>query len=324
VTDAIGVPPDRVVLAAPGAVPKTSSGKVRRSATRALFLSGELGKATRNSAGTLLRLGLSGLAEALRPLRQRAARGAFASWLALALAPPLLLAWALAALVPSRRLAASLERAFFRYTLLVAGVRSEVVGAERLPQRGPLLLACNHASYADIPVLMALLPRPVLFVAKREVLGWPLISTFVRRVGHLAIERFEAQKSVADSERVAAAVAGGATLLVFPEGTFAAASGLRPFRLGAFKTAAETGTPVVPLALQGTRRVLRDGSLLPRPARVRLWIGEPIAPRGSAWRDVVELRDRVADAIAAECGEPRLDLVAGGPPRPEGAGEPPA
>jgi fatty-acyl-CoA synthase len=324
VADAIGVPPDRVVLAPPGAVPKTSSGKVRRNATRALFLSGELGRTTRNSAGTLLRLGISGFAQALRPARSRLARGAYAAWLALALPPPLLVAWALAALLPSRRLAAALERGYLRYALLVAGVRGTLVGAG-LPERGPLLLACNHASYADIPALMALLPRPVLFVAKREVLGWPLISTFVRRVGHLAVERFEAQGAVADIERVSAAVASGATLLVFPEGTFAAASGLRPFRLGAFKTAAETGTPVVPLALQGTRRVLRDGSLLPRPARVRLWIGEPIAPRGSAWRDVVELRDRVADAIAAECGEPRLDLVAGGPPRPEGApGEPPA
>ena len=46
-----------------------------------------------------------------------------------------------------------------------------------------------------------------------------------------------------------------------------------------------------------------------------LWIGEPIAPDGEGWRAIVALRDQVAEAIAAHCGEPRLDMVAGGPDR---------
>jgi 1-acyl-sn-glycerol-3-phosphate acyltransferase len=104
-------------------------------------------------------------------------------------------------------------------------------------------------------------------------------------------------------------------VLVFPEGTFTGAAGLRPFRLGAFKTAVETGTPVVPLALRGTRRVLRDGEWLPRPQRIELRILPPLKASGTDWRHVLELRDRVADAVAENCGEPRLDLLAGGPPR---------
>jgi len=105
-------------------------------------------------------------------------------------------------------------------------------------------------------------------------------------------------------------------VLVFPEGTFAAAAGLRPFRLGAFKTAVETGTPVVPVALRGARRVLRDGSWLPRAGSVLAWVGAPLRPEGTDWRAIVELRDRAAQAIASHCGEPRLDLVFGGPARP--------
>ena len=106
-------------------------------------------------------------------------------------------------------------------------------------------------------------------------------------------------------------------MLFFPEGTFTAATGLRPFRLGAFKTAVEAGVPVVPMALRGTRHVLRDGAPWPRPGRVRLWVGAPV----KAGRDGLE-RDRGAcatawpHAIAAHCGEPRLDLVAAGPERP--------
>jgi 1-acyl-sn-glycerol-3-phosphate acyltransferase len=141
---------------------------------------------------------------------------------------------------------------------------------------------------------------------------------FVRRVGHITVDRFDAQQGVADAGRVAASLESGRAVLVFPEGTFTSAAGLRPFRLGVFKTAVESGTPIVPLALTGTRHVLRDGTWLPRPGPIHLWAGKPIPPEGSGWKAMVALRDRVADAIAARCGEPRLELIAGAPPRPEG------
>ena len=105
-------------------------------------------------------------------------------------------------------------------------------------------------------------------------------------------------------------------MLFFPEGTFVAATGLRPFRLGAFKSAAEAGAPVVPLALRGSRRILRGDWGLPRPGHIHLWVGEPVAPDGTDMASLLRLRDRVADTIAAHCGEPRLDLVAAGPERP--------
>jgi 1-acyl-sn-glycerol-3-phosphate acyltransferase len=181
------------------------------------------------------------------------------------------------------------------------------------------VLAANHASYADVAALLALLPADFLFVAKREVLGYPLIGSFARRCGHLTVDRWDALQSVADAELVAQALRDGEDVLFFPEGTFVAATGLRPFRLGAFLAAATAGAPVVPLALRGTRRVMRGDWGLPRPGRIALWVGEPIAPEGTDMAALVRLRGRVADAIAAHCGEPRLDLVAAGPERPVSA-----
>ena len=121
---------------------------------------------------------------------------------------------------------------------------------------------------------------------------------------------------MADAGRVARALEEGDSVLFFPEGTFTGTAGLRPFRLGAFQAAARAGAAVVPLALQGTRAVLPEATWLPRPRTIRLWIGAPLVAEGEGWRAVVALRDRVADAIAAHCGEPRLDLVPGGPERP--------
>jgi len=122
---------------------------------------------------------------------------------------------------------------------------------------------------------------------------------------------------VADAELVARELRAGGRVLFFPEGTFTPASGLRPFRLGAFKAAAAAGVPVAPLALRGTRRVMRGEWSLPRPGPLRLHVGLPVAPSGEDLPALVRLRDAVADAIAAECGEARLDLVAAGPLRPD-------
>jgi 1-acyl-sn-glycerol-3-phosphate acyltransferase len=315
VAAAVGVPPDVVVMVGPGTIPKTSSGKLRRSAARELYLARGLGRGPRTSPAARGLLIARSVAHEAAARLAGLPRVAFALYLALVVLAASPAVWLLGLLAPSRRAALALQRLACRVLMRVAFCRLEADGVERLPQ-GAAVLACNHASYADIPALIALLPRNVLFVAKKEVLRWPLVGTFVRRCGHLTVDRWETRESVAAAGRVAQATGEGQAVLVFPEGTFVAATGLRPFRLGAFKTAVETGLPVVPMALQGTRRILRGDSLLPRPGTIRLWVGSPIRAPEGGWQGMVALRDAVAEAIAEHCGEPRLDLVAGGPPRP--------
>ncbi len=313
VAEAVDVPPDQVVLVAPGTVPKTSSGKLRRSAARELFLSGTLAAPPGLRLAPRLRLLAAAAREPLGRAASRAARVLYALWLAVTLPPVLLTAWLLVLLVPSRHFACATSRFGSRAALRLLGCRLEATGLERLPPRGPLVLASNHASYSDVAVLLALLPFDVVFVAKREVLGNPFLRAFVRRCGHLTVERWDAQQSVAGAEAVDEALRAGARVVFFPEGTFTAATGLRPFRLGAFKAAAAVGVPVVPLALAGTRQVMRGDWKLPRPGRIRLAVGHAQTSEGIALPAQLALRDHVRDAIAAECGEPRLDLLAAGP-----------
>jgi fatty-acyl-CoA synthase len=313
VAGAIGVPPDSVVAAPPGAIPKTSSGKVRRGATRARYLDGALGRPARTSAMRRARLVAAGLVAELAPRFVIALRGLYAVYLAVVLAVLAILVWPLATILPFRRAARFLEKVALRAALYAAGCRLRVEGAEHLQGGGPFLLASNHTSYVDIAALLAALPCDFIFIAKREVLRWPLVGLFVKRARHLTVDRGDAQDGVAAAGNVAQAIESGESVLAFPEATFTAAAGLRPFRLGVFKTAVDTGTPVVPIALRGARQVLRDGFLVPRPGPIQIWIGAPVSPEGTGWRDVVDLRDRVATAIAAHCGEPRLDLVAAGP-----------
>jgi 1-acyl-sn-glycerol-3-phosphate acyltransferase len=315
VSAAVGVPPDLVALVPPGAIPKTSSGKIRRAATRELYLDGALARRPRLQALTRARL-LAAAAGAQARRRLRAVpRLLYAAWLAALAVAVVALLWPPAVVWPGRRAALRCGRLGARVLLRLGGIRVSVQGLENLPRNGPVVLASNHASYADVPVLMASLPVDFRFVAKKELLRWPLVGRFVRKAGHLTVDRFDVRQGVADAAGAARALAAGGIVLYFPEGTFTAATGMRPFRLGAFQAAAESGAAVVPIALGGTRQVLRGGAM-PRPHRVRVWIGAPLRAEGEGWRAVVALRDRTADAIAPFCGEPRLDLVAGGPLRP--------
>jgi fatty-acyl-CoA synthase len=165
-----------------------------------------------------------------------------------------------------------------------------------------VIFAANHSSYLDAVALFAAIPRDFRFVGKRELDGWPLVGTVIRRVGHLTVERADPSRSVADAERVEAALRDGTSLVFFPEGTFLAGSRLLPFRLGAFKAAVETGCPVIPVTIRGTRAILPAGAWLPRRGSIRVTLGAPIRPRGPAWREIVRLRDaaRVEISRAAE------------------------
>ncbi len=193
VADAVGLPPDAVALVPPGAVPKTSSGKVRRNATRESYLAGTLGQATGTSWAHRLRL-LAGLVSAnLVAMRRRVPSALYVAWLSVALPIVVLPLWVAVALVPRRRFAFACGRLTVRLGLRLALCRLSVEGLDRLPRSGPFLLASNHASYVDVPALMALLPTDFLFVSKVEALRYPVVGTYLRRCGHLTVDRFDAQ-----------------------------------------------------------------------------------------------------------------------------------
>ena len=313
VASAVGVPPDDVRIVPPGTVPKTPSGKIRRGEARTLYAAGRLGEPPRAPLRLRARLLAIGVTRAMRAAAHRASRVLYIA----ALAP----VWVLAAavLVPvvsvlvrvlsPGRAARRLSRACARVALALCGCRVEVEGRERLARTGPLVLVSNHTSYADVPSLLAALPIDVRFVTMLEILGWPVVGTFARRGDHPLVDRFHPRRSVSAARQIEDRLRGGQTLLFFPEGTFAAAAGLRPFRLGAFEAAVATRAPVVPLAVRGAREVLRSGTRFPHPRRIHVWVGEPIAVAGEGWSEMLRLRDRAAEAIAAHCGEPRLDLV---------------
>ncbi|MDQ2069022.1 AMP-binding protein [Natronospira bacteriovora] len=295
--------PDVISLQPPESIPKTSSGKIRRPACRELFESGQLGQRV-GLWRQMAHLMGSGLLPTLRRSLNKAGRGLFATWAWLTAILLLVPASILLLVMPGRGLRAAIARGATRSVLLLTGMGPTIRGLNHLPE-GPCVVVVNHASYLDGPLMRASLPGPLYFIAKRELAG-TVLGHVLRRVGALWVERFDHRKGLEDLERAIAHLANGERLLFFPEGTLAAAPGLRSFRIGAFMAAVRCQVPVVAVAVRGSRRSLRGYSFLPRPSRIEVDIGPPMAPDGDGWEAAIELRDRSRAWLLAHCEEPDI------------------
>jgi 1-acyl-sn-glycerol-3-phosphate acyltransferase len=300
----LGTPADDVVIAPPHAVLKTSSGKIRRAASREAYERGLAGKREPAAWRGLARFALSLAGARLRRTLRWIGGWLYGAylWLAAAVLGCVALLAATLPTGPRWRALHALTRAM----AAISGLPIAAHGLENVPASGPAILVANHASYVDSPVLFALLARRARFVAKRELARNPVMRFVLRAAGAVFIERFDVERGAEDTRELVRLAREGEMLVFFAEGTFTRAPGLMPFHMGAFVAAAETGAPVVPVALRGTRSVLRDGQWLPRRGAIHLSAAAPRTAEGNDWRSAVRLRDAVRADILALCGEPDL------------------
>ena len=308
VTETLGLPPDVVEVVAPNAIPKTSSGKLRRDETKQRFLSGTLDSSASPVWLQVARLAIASSAGRIRSALRRGMEIAYGCYAIAMFALLLLPAWLYVLVSPSRTSAALVTIAALRAYLKVAGWQVRVEGREQLREGVPRMFVANHTSYADIVVLMAALGTDYHFVAKSEVMAMPFFGTFLRKLGHFAFRRDDPHARLRQAEQIEEALRRGESVFVFPEGTFSAQAGVRPFHLGAFKAAIAAQREIVPIALDGTRHILRDGTLLPRPGRITITICPPIPAPSSAedWQEIVRVRDAARENIARFAHEPLL------------------
>ena len=299
---AIAVPADTVVFAGPGSVPKTSSGKIRRSTTRELYETGRLHRGRASAALQWVRL-------IGRHVVWTAGRGLAASgvllfslwawtWVAIVALP----LWGAVVLSRTPHQTRRVIAFASRLLLGVCGARPRVEGRDPATLPSPAVLVANHASFLDVLLLLAVLPPTVRFGAKAKLTRYPILGTILRRTGYVLVQRGARESATA----LAAAIDAGESLFVFPEGTFVRAAGVMPFRLGAFQIAAAKGVPVVPIALRGTRAVWPDETWRLRPARMAIRVGEPIVPAAADWSAMVALRAAARAFIVRESGEPAV------------------
>ena len=178
-----------------------------------------------------------------------------------------------------------LIRGFLRLVLPI-WVRVDSEGLDRLPAGGPFLLCPNHLSVLDPPLLAAMIARPITFLAAGYLFEIPVLGTILRWAGVLPLGGpVQSRRSLAEATRVLEA---GGTVALFPEGGVRRAVAER-LEKGAGFLAVRTGSPLYPVLIRGTDRILPTGRYLPRRGHVRVVVGEPIrGVPGSTSRDLVE------------------------------------
>lgn len=313
ITDTIAshldIVPDQVVLVAPHTVPKTSSGKLQRAACKKMYVEGKLGKFHLPPWLQITKLGTTWMGQKLVSYVKRLAKGLYTAYIASIFLVTFLPLY-LIVYFGSRDVAAKTCKVWAKFMQLLSFCTLQIEGEENLNKDKPVIFVANHASYLDVIVMLILLPFETRFIGKKELLSTPLLATFMRKLNYLSVDRLDLTKGLQDTQRIEQVLQQNYPILIFPEGTFGYASGLRPFRLGAFKISTETHIPICPIALAGTRFILREDEKLMQPGKIKVTVCPAIKPEGEEWQAVTQLRDKVRSEIAKYCGEPSLDFIA--------------
>ena len=183
----------------------------------------------------------------------------------------------------------NVARLWSRILIRLSGMKVRVEGLENIPAGTGCVIASNHLSLMDTPLLMAHIPLQFRFLAKRNLFKIPFIGGHLRRAGHISIPREDARGSLkAMSESARIIQERGVSALVFPEGGRSPGP-LREFKEGAAYIAIKAGVPLVPVGILGTREVLPMGSFVVRPGKVTLRIDPPFPTAGLTLKDRARL-----------------------------------
>lgn len=165
--------------------------------------------------------------------------------------------------------------------------------------RRPYIAVSNHESFADI-FLISHLPWEMKWLSKEAIFKVPVMGWMMRMAGDVSVRRHVRSSRAEALDQCRDRLAKRVSVMIFPEGTRSRTRELLPFKDGAFRLAIETGTPILPLVVAGTRHAMAKGSFVFRPAVAEVRALAPVTTEGLTMSDVPALRDRVRELIDAE------------------------
>lgn len=184
----------------------------------------------------------------------------------------------------------------FRVILFICGTRLTIIGEENVPKDEPVLYIGNHRSYFDIIITYARCPRLTGYVAKSTMEKVPLLSTWMKRLHCLFINREDVKEALKTILTGIDNIKNGISMCIFPEGTRNKSEELMlPFKEGSFKMAEKTGCAIVPMAISNSAEILENHFPKVKRAHVIVEYGTPIYPK--------ELDKETRKKLGAYCQE---------------------
>lgn len=193
--------------------------------------------------------------------------------------------------------------AWSRRLLESARITVQVSGQEHAKSGESFVVMSNHQSLYDIPVLFYALGRRIRMVTKRELFRIPVWGSAMRVAGFIEVDRQDHERAVESMKRAAESIRGGTDIWISPEGTRSRDGRLLAFRKGGFHLALDTGARILPVTVDGTRRVLAAGEGTVHPgAMVSVTIHPPIDPAAYGSERIDELMEAVRNSILSSLG----------------------
>jgi 1-acyl-sn-glycerol-3-phosphate acyltransferase len=163
-----------------------------------------------------------------------------------------------------------------RSILAVSRIKVSVKGLSNIDPSSPYIYMPNHQSNFDIPVLLGHLRVQFRWLAKMELFKIPIFGRAMRKAGYISINRYDRESAFESLNVAAEKIKGGVSVLIFPEGTRSRDGKIRPFKKGGFVLAIDSGVPIVPVVITGTRAIMPKGRFRVYPGHVSMVVHKPI------------------------------------------------
>jgi 1-acyl-sn-glycerol-3-phosphate acyltransferase len=197
------------------------------------------------------------------------------------------------------KLAYQVNRLWTWIVLRAGGVTLKVEGLENLDARRPYIFMVNHQSNLDIPVLVQCLKDFQLrWIAKRELLWVPFFGWAMWATKHVIVDRSDRSGALGSLKRAQERIAGGISVVVFPEGTRSLDGGLQPFKRGGFLLAVKSKTPIVAVTINNSGRILPRGDWRVHGGTITVTISAPISMQDYRPGSLRQLTTTVEQMIA--------------------------
>ncbi|MFN7251473.1 MAG: lysophospholipid acyltransferase family protein [Anaerobacillus sp.] len=184
------------------------------------------------------------------------------------------------------------------YSLVkLTGSTIEVRGRENLPETGPFVIVSNHQGNFDIPILLGFLERPIGFISKIEVKKLPIVRDWMVYMNCVFLDRQDRRQAIKAINQGAENIKKGTSIVIFPEGTRSKGMEMNPFKSGSFKLAQKAEATIVPIAINGSYKIMEKNGNRIKPANVTVTILPNIQPAVYQEKDLKELALEVHQLI---------------------------
>jgi 1-acyl-sn-glycerol-3-phosphate acyltransferase len=190
-------------------------------------------------------------------------------------------------------------KTFFRIVFTLYN-RLEIRGLDKVPRGVTLIVASNHSSYIDPPLLGGVFPGRLRYLAKESLFRNSIFGFLISALGATSVAREDSQRAGAVLKLLLRVLAGGESVLIFPEGTRSSDGKLKPLEGGAAFLSVKSGVPIQPVYILGSSRGWPPHKAFPRPAKVIVSFGSPIYPDQAEAEGEKRRREIVMESLERE------------------------